>query len=164
MANFSFDVVSDVDLQEVDNAVNQARKEINQRYDFKGSKCKIDFNRAEKKLILVGDNDYKLRALRDVLSGRLIKRGISVKSLKYGDPQQAFEGTMRQNVDIASGIDKEKAKELVKIIKDLKLKVQTNIQEDKLRVIAAKKDDLQEVMSHLKSLDFSLPLSFCNYR
>ncbi len=164
MANFSFDVVSDVDLQEVDNAVNQARKEINQRYDFKGSKCKIDFNREEKKLVLVGDNDYKLRALREVISGRLIKRGISVKSLKYGDPQQAFEGTMRQSVDIATGIDKEKAKELVKVIKDLKLKVQTNIQEDKLRVIAAKKDDLQEVMSHLKSLDFSLPLSFCNYR
>lgn len=164
MANFSFDIVSEVDLQEVDNAVNQAGKEINQRYDFKGSKCKIELKRDEKKLILIGDNEYKLSAVREVLNGRLIKRGISLKSLKFGEPQQAFEGTLRQSVDIATGIEKEKAKELVKIIKDLKLKVQTNIEGDKLRVSAAKKDDLQEVISALKSVDFSLPISFCNYR
>ncbi|MBU1086198.1 MAG: YajQ family cyclic di-GMP-binding protein [Candidatus Omnitrophica bacterium] len=164
MANFSFDIVSEVDLQEVDNAVNQAGKEINQRYDFKGSKCKIEFKRDEKKLILVGDNEYKLSAVREVLNGRLIKRGISLKSLKFNEPQQAFEGTLRQSVDIATGIEKEKAKELVKIIKDLKLKVQTNIEGEKLRVIAAKKDDLQEVMNHLKSIELSLAISFCNYR
>jgi len=164
MANFSFDIVSEVDLQEVDNAVHQAGKEINQRYDFKGSKCKIEFKREEKQLILVGDNEYKLSAVREVLNGRLIKRGISLKSLKFGEPQQASEGTLRQSVDIATGIEKEKAKELVKIIKDLRLKVQTNIEGEKLRVSAAKKDDLQEVMSHLKSVNFSLPISFCNYR
>ncbi len=164
MANFSFDIVSEVDLQEVDNAVHQAGKEINQRYDFKGSKCKIEFKRAEKKLTLIGDNEYKLSAVREVLNGRLIKRGISLKSLKFGEPQQASEGTLRQSVDIATGIEKEKAKELVKIIKDLKLKVQTNIEGEKLRVSAAKKDDLQEVMSSLRAVDFSLPISFCNYR
>ncbi|MBU1044724.1 MAG: YajQ family cyclic di-GMP-binding protein [Candidatus Omnitrophica bacterium] len=164
MANFSFDIVSEVDLQEVDNAVNQAGKEINQRYDFKGSKCEIEFKRVEKKLILIGDNEYKLSAVREVLNGRLIKRGISLKSLKFNEPQQAFEGTLRQSVDIATGIEKEKAKELVKIIKDLKLKVQTNIEGEKLRVIAAKKDDLQEVMNHLRSIELSLAISFCNYR
>lgn len=164
MANFSFDIVSEVDLQEVDNAVNQAGKEINQRYDFKGSKCKIEFKREEKKLILVGDNEYKLNALREVLNGRIVKRGISLKSLKFGDAQQAFEGTMRQSVDIATGIEKEKAKELVKIIKEMNLKVQTNIEGEKLRVSAAKKDDLQEVINHLRAIDFSLPISFCNYR
>jgi uncharacterized protein YajQ (UPF0234 family) len=164
MANFSFDVVSEVNMQEVDNAVNQARKEINQRYDFKGSKCSIEFKRDEKKLILIGDNDYKLRSLRDVLNGRLIKRGIALKSLKFNDPQQAFEGTLRQNVDIATGIEKEKAKELVKQIKGLKLKVQTQIEGEKLRVSSPKKDELQEVIKFLKSLDFPLPLSFCNYR
>jgi cyclic-di-GMP-binding protein len=164
MANFSFDIVSEVDLQEVDNAVNQASKEISQRYDFKGSKCKIEFKRDEKKLILVGDNEYKLSAVREVLNGRLIKRGISLKSLKFSEAQQAFEGTMRQSVEIAQGIEKEKAKELVKIIKDLKLKVQTNIEGEKLRVSAAKKDDLQEVINKLRVLDFALPLNFCNYR
>ena len=164
MSKFSFDIVSEVDMQEVDNAVNQAKKEISQRYDFKGSKCEIDFKREEKKLILVADNDYKLRALRDVLNGRLIKRGISLKSLDLGQPQQAFEGTVRQHIDIAVGIDKEKAKELVKIIKDMKLKVQASIEGEKLRVTAAKKDDLQEVISNIKSIEFSLPLSFCNYR
>jgi cyclic-di-GMP-binding protein len=164
MANFSFDIVSEVDLQEVDNAVNQASKEINQRYDFKGSKCKIEFRRDEKKLILIGDNEYKLSAVREVLNGRLIKRGISLKSLKFGEAQQAFEGTMRQSVEIAQGIEKEKAKELVKIIKDLKLKVQTNIEGENLRVSAAKKDDLQEVINKLRVLDFALPLNFCNYR
>jgi uncharacterized protein YajQ (UPF0234 family) len=164
MGNFSFDVVSEVDLQEVDNAVNQARKEVSQRYDFKGSKCSIEFKREDKKLILVGDNDYKLRSLREVLNGRLVKRGISLKSLKFNDPQQAFEGTLRQHIDIATGIEKEKAKELAKKIKDLKLKVQTHIEGEKLRVSAPKKDDLQEVIKFLKGLDFSLPLSFCNYR
>ncbi|MFH1062269.1 MAG: YajQ family cyclic di-GMP-binding protein [Candidatus Omnitrophota bacterium] len=164
MANFSFDIVSEVDLQEVDNAVNQASKELNQRYDFKGGKCKIEFKRDEKKLILVGDNEYKLSSVREVLNGRMVKRGISLKSLKFGEAQQAFEGTMRQSVDIATGIEKEKAKELVKIIKELNLKVQTNIEGEKLRVSAAKKDDLQQVINHLKALDFALPLNFCNYR
>ncbi|MFH1459476.1 MAG: YajQ family cyclic di-GMP-binding protein [Candidatus Omnitrophota bacterium] len=164
MANFSFDIVSEVDLQEVDNAINQARKEIIQRYDFKNSKCSIDFSRKEKKITLVADNDYKLRSLTDILNTRMVKRGISLKSLKFNEVQKAFEGTLRQLVEISTGIDKEKAKELVKIIKDLKLKVQSQIEGEKLRISSAKKDDLQAVINHLKSIDFPLPLMFCNYR
>lgn len=163
-SNFSFDIVSEVDLQEVDNAVNQAKKELAQRYDFKDSKSTIEFKREEKKIILIGDDDFKLRALKDMLTTRLAKRGISYKSLTFLEPEKAFEGTLRQSVDIATGIPKEKAKDLVKIIKDLNLKVQTQIEGEKLRVLSAKKDDLQAVIVHLRSLDFPLPLSFINYR
>lgn len=164
MANFSFDIVSEVDMQEVDNAVNQAKKELVQRYDFKGTKSSIEFDRSEKKLTLIGDDDFKLRALRDILAGRLAKRGVSFKSLTFKEPEKAFEGTLRQQVEIVSGIDKEKAKDLNKIIKELGLKVQTQIEGEKIRVISAKKDDLQTVIAHLRSIDFPLPLSFCNYR
>lgn len=164
MANFSFDIVSEVDLQEVDNAVNQAKKELSQRYDFRNSKSSIDYDRTEKKITLVGDDDYKLRSLVDILSTKVVKRGISLKSLNFGQPQQAFEGTLRQIIEISTGIPKEKAKDLVKIIKDLNLKVQTQIEGDRLRVLSAKKDDLQAVISHLKAIDFPVALSFCNYR
>jgi len=164
MANFSFDIVSEVDLQEVDNAVNQAIKEMAQRYDFKNSKSSIDYDRQEKKIILIADDDFKLRSVTDILATRLAKRGISLKSLKFNNPEKAFEGTLRQRVDISTGIDKEKAKELVGIIKDLRLKVQAQIEGEKLRVSSPKKDDLQAVIVHLKKIDFSLPLSFCNYR
>lgn len=164
MANFSFDIVSEVDMQEVDNAVNQAKKELAQRYDFKGSKSSIEFDRVEKKMTLIGDDDYKLRALRDILATRLAKRGVSLKFLNFKEPEKAFEGTLRQQVEIVSGIDKEKAKDLNKIIKELGLKVQTQIEGEKIRVISAKKDDLQTVIAHLRSIDFPLPLSFCNYR
>ena len=164
MANFSFDIVSEVDLQEVDNAVNQAIKEMAQRYDFKNSKSSIDYDREEKKITLIADDDFKLRSVTDILATRLAKRGISLKSLKFNDPEKAFEGTLRQRIDISIGIDKEKAKELVGIIKELKLKVQTQIEGEKLRVSSLKKDDLQAVITHLKNIDFSLPLSFCNYR
>jgi cyclic-di-GMP-binding protein len=163
-ANSSFDIVSEADMQEVDNAVNQAKKEIMTRYDFKGSKSSVDLNREEKKITLIGDDDFKLRSLRDILATKMAKRGVSLKSLKYGDPEKAFEGTMRQTIEIATGIDKEKAKELVKIIKDLGLKVQAAIEGEKIKVSGAKKDELQAVIAHLRSLDFSLPLSFTNYR
>ncbi len=164
MDNFSFDIVSEVDLQEVDNAVNQAKKELAQRYDFKNSKCSIDFNRIEKKMTLIGDDDFRLRALKEVLTTKMAKRGISIKSLVFKEPDKAFEGTLRQLVEISIGIDKERAKELVKIIKNLKLRVQTSIEGDKLRVSSAKKDDLQAVIAHLRGIDFPLALSFCNYR
>lgn len=164
MANFSFDIVSEVDLQEIDNAVNQAKKELLQRYDFKNSKSSIDYDRDKKIITLIADDDYKLQALTDVLATRLAKRGVSLKSFKFNEPQKAFEGTLRQLVDISMGIEKEKAKELVNIIKGLNLKVQTQIEGEKLRVSSAKKDDLQEVIAHLRKIDFSLPLSFCNYR
>ena len=164
MANFSFDVVSEVDLQEVDNAVNQAKKELLQRYDFKNSKCSIDFNRNEKKITLIGNDDFKLRAVKDVLATKMVKRGVKLKALLFREPQKAFEGSLRQLVDISVGIDKEKAKELVKIIKKLRLKVQASIEGEKLRVSSPKKDDLQVVIAHLKSIDFPLALSFRNYR
>jgi uncharacterized protein YajQ (UPF0234 family) len=163
-SNPSFDIVSEVDMQEVDNAVNQAKKELATRYDFKGSKSSVDLNRDEKKITLIADDDFKLRSLRDILATKMAKRGVSLKSLQYGEPEKAFEGTLRQKVDIATGIDKEKAKELVKIIKDLGLKVQASIEGEKIKVSAVKKDDLQSVISHLRSIDFPLALSFTNYR
>lgn len=164
MASFSFDIVSEVDLQEMDNAVNQASKELAQRYDFKDSKARIDFDRKEKTLTLIADDDFKLRALTDILATRMAKRGISLKAVKFNDPEKAFEGYLRQKVDICMGIDKEKAKELTGIIKNLGLKVQTQIEGEKIKVSSAKKDELQAVIVHLKGLNFSLPLSFCNYR
>lgn len=164
MANFSFEIASEVDLQEMDNAVNQANKELGQRYDFKDSKAGIEFDRKEKKLTLLADNDFRLRALTDILATRIAKRGISLKSLKFNDPEKAFQGYLRQAVDICMGIDKERAKELTAAIKGLGLKVQTQIEGEKIKVSSPKKDDLQAVIAHLRGLDFSLPLSFGNYR
>ena len=164
MANFSFEIASEVDLQEMDNAVNQACKELAQRYDFKDSKASIDYDRKEQKITLVADNDFKLRALTDMLATRMAKRKISLKSLKFNDPEKAFEGYLRQRADICMGIDKEKAKELAGIIKGLGLKVQAQIEGEKIKVSSAKKDELQAVIAHLKGLDFPLALSFCNYR
>ncbi|MFH0738659.1 MAG: YajQ family cyclic di-GMP-binding protein [Candidatus Omnitrophota bacterium] len=164
MANFSFDIISEVDLQEMDNAVNQANKELVQRYDFKDSKASIAYDRKEKKVTLVADDDFKLRALTDILATRMAKRNISLKSLKFNPPEKAFEGYLRQIVEIYMGIDKEKAKELTGIIKGLGLKVQTQIEGEKIKVSSPKKDELQAVITHLKGLDFSLPLNFCNYR
>jgi len=164
MANFSFDIVSEVDLQEVDNAVNQSAKELSQRYDFKNSKSSLAFDRKEKNITLVADDDFKLRALTDILETRLAKRGVSIKALKFNDPEKAFEGYLRQKVDILMGIDKEKAKELTASIKGLGLKVQAQIEGEKIKVSSAKKDELQAVIAHLRGLDFSLPLNFCNYR
>jgi len=164
MANFSFDIISEVDLQEVDNAINQAKKELSQRYDFKDSKASIDFNRDEKKITLIADDDYKLRSLTDILNTRLAKRGVALKSLNPGIPEKAFAGTLRQIIEINMGISKEKAKELTKIIKGLNPKIQIQIEGEKIRVMSPKKDDLQAVIALLKSIDFSLPLTFCNYR
>jgi cyclic-di-GMP-binding protein len=163
-ANFSFDIVSEVDLQEVDNAVNQSKKELAQRYDFRGSKSSIDFDRAEKKITIVADDDLKLRSLKDILATKLAKRGVSLKALTFKDPEKAFEGTLRQLVELATGIDKEKAKDLVRIIKDQGLKIQTQIEGEKIRVSGPKKDDLQAVIAHLRAVDFPLALNFNNFR
>jgi uncharacterized protein YajQ (UPF0234 family) len=164
MPNFSFDIVSEVNLQEVDNAVNQACKELAQRYDFKDSKSSITFDRKAQEIALVADDDFKLRALTDILATRLTKRSVSLKSLKFNDPEKAFEGYLRQKAQICMGIDKEKAKELTGIIKKLGAKVQTQIEGEKIRVTAPKKDELQSVIVHLRAIDFSLPLNFCNFR
>jgi len=164
MANFSFEIISEVDLQEMDNAVNQANKELTQRYDFRDSKASIAYDRKEEKITLVADDEFKLRALTDILATRMAKRGISLKALKFNPPEKAFEGYLRQQVEICMGIEKEKAKELVGIIKGLGLKVQTQIEGEKIKVSSAKKDELQAVIAHLRGLNFSIPLSFGNYR
>jgi hypothetical protein len=164
MANFSFEIVSEVDLQEMDNAVNQANKELAQRYDFKDSKASIAYDRKEAKITLIADDEFKLRALTDILATRMAKRGISLKSLKFNEPEKAFEGYLRQQVEICMGIEKEKAKELAGIIKGLGLKVQTQIEGEKIKVSSPKKDELQAVIAYLRGLDFSIPLSFGNYR
>ena len=164
MANFSFDIVSEADLQEVDNAVNQANKELAQRYDFKNSKASIAYDRKEKKITLIADDDFKLRALTGILAARMAKRNISLKSLKFNNPEKAFEGYLRQAVEICTGIDKEKAKELTGIIKGLGLKVQTQIEGEKIKVSSPQKDELQAVIAHLRGLNFSIPLQFSNYR
>lgn len=161
---FSFDIVSDVDMQEVDNAIQQAKKELGNRYDFKGSKSSIEYNREEKKITLVTPDDFKLRSLKDIVLTRIVKRGISPKSLTFNDPEKVFSGNLKQEAQITTGIEKEKARELVKIIKNLGMKVQSQIEGEKVRVFSPKKDDLQAVMQHLRDLDFSVPLHFNNYR
>jgi len=161
---FSFDIISEADLQEVDNAVNQAQKEMAQRFDFKGSKASIEYNRAEKKLKIVGDDDFKLRAVRDMLNGKLVKRGVSLKLITYKDPVSVFGGCLEQAADLAAGIPQDRAKELVKLVRGLELKVQAQIEGEKVRVSSAKKDDLQVVINHLRKVDFPVALTFCNYR
>ena len=162
--NYSFDIVSEADLQEVDNAVNQARKELAQRFDFKGSKSSIEYNRAEKKITLVGDDDFKLRSVNNILADKLAKRSVSMKLLTFSEPLKVFGGCVQQTADLASGIPHEKAKELVKMIKALGLKVQPQIEGEKIRVVSPKKDDLQAVIAYLRKIEFPLALSFCNYR
>ena len=162
--NFSFDIISEADLQEVDNAVNQAKKELMQRFDFKGSKSSIEYNRDEKKITVAGDDDFKLRSVKDILAAKLAKRGVSMKLLTFSESQKIFGGCLQQAADLASGIPHEKAKELVKIIRGMELKVQAQIEGDKIRVSSPKKDDLQAVMTHIRKIDFPLALTFCNYR
>ena len=161
---FSFDVVSKVDLQEVSNAVQQASKEIVTRFDFRGSKSKIEWNDKELQLTLTSDDEHKLKSVVDILETRLVKRGIAVKSLDFQKIEPAALGTVRQLVKIQQGIPIEKSKEIVKAIKDRKLKVQASIQADQVRVVGRAKDDLQEVMAMLRAGDFGVPLQFTNYR
>jgi hypothetical protein len=161
---FSFDIVSEVNLQEVDNAVNQARKEIGQRYDFKGSKSSIELNTKEKTLALVSDDEFKLKSVVDVLEDKLIKRGVPIKALDFGTVEQAAGNTVRQAVTLRVGIDKENAKTIVKMIKDLKLKVQAQIMDDQIRVSGKNKDDLQAAMKAVRSADLTFAVHFTNYR
>ena len=163
-ADFSFDIVSRIDLQEVDNAVNQARKELATRFDFKGSKSTFDWNKTDKKITLIADDDLKLKNLVDMLSTRLAARKISLKALDWKTAEKAFDGMVRQEVLLKVGIPGEQAKEIVKEIKNLKLKVQPSIQGEEVRVTSRSKDDLQSVISHLKSYPAPLPLQFTNFR
>jgi uncharacterized protein YajQ (UPF0234 family) len=161
----SFDVTSSVDLQEVDNAVNQARKEITQRYDFKGSMAEIQFNKAENTLTLVADDNMKMDALWDVLQTRLLRRNVPVKNLKLGDVETATGSTIRRVVTLQQGIPSDAAREIIKYLKDQKLKkVQATIQGDQLRITSASKDELQQAIQVLRGHDFGIALQFGNYR
>jgi len=160
----SFDIVSEVNLQEVDNAINQARKEIGQRYDFKGSKSSIDLNLKEKKLTVVSDDEFKLKSVIDILQNKLIKRGVPVKALDYGAVESASAGTVRQLITLRVGIDKDNARLIVKKIKDTKLKVQAQIMDDQVRVSGKNKDDLQAVMKMIREADLNFAVQFTNYR
>jgi uncharacterized protein YajQ (UPF0234 family) len=161
----SFDITSTIDFQEVDNALNQARKEVGQRYDFKGAKADIDLNSTEKKLTLVADDEFKMNALWEVVQTRLVRRGVPVKNFRVGDSQPAAGATVKRVVDIQQGIPIEAAREIVKFLKDKKLKkVQAAIQADQVRVSSPSKDDLQEAMRHLRDHDFGVALQFGNYR
>jgi cyclic-di-GMP-binding protein len=161
----SFDVTTGVDLQEVDNAVNQAQKEIAQRYDFKGSVATIELKRAEGQIALAAENDFKMQALFDVLQGKLIKRGVSVKNLDIGEITPAGGDTVRRDITLKMALDGETAKKIAAAIKEAKLKkVQAAIQGDQVRVSSPSKDDLQDAMALLRSKDFGVELKFGNYR
>ena len=162
MADSSFDVVSTVDLQEVKNAIGQAMKEITTRFDLKGTSSNIELVGEE--IIITSGDESKMKAVRDVLEGRLVKRNVPLKALTFGDIQKALGGTARQTVAMQKGIPTEKAREIVKIIKGSKLKVQAAIQADQVRVSSPSKDELQEAMRLLREHDFGVALQFGNYR
>jgi hypothetical protein len=159
---FSFDVVSKTDMQEVANAVQQAQKELAQRFDFKGSKSSIELTGEE--LVIASDDEGKLRSVIDILESKLVKRKVALKSLDYGKIEAATMGTVRQRAKIVQGIESEKAKAIVKTLKDAKLKVQASIQADQVRVVGRSKDDLQKAMSLVRENDYGIPLQFTNYR
>lgn len=160
--DFSFDIVSETDRQEVANAIQQAQKELAQRFDFKGSKSSIELTAEE--IVLVSDNEGKLRSVRDIVESKLVKRKVSLKALDYGKVDAAALGTVRQRATIVQGIEIEKAKAIVKAVKDAKLKVQISIQGDQVRVVGRSKDDLQRAITLVKEHDFGIPVQFTNYR
>jgi len=162
MAEPTFDVVSEVSLPEVANAVSQARKEVGQRFDLKGTAAGIE--QTDELLTLTANDEFGLRAVTDLLQAKLAKRGVSLKALSFGAVESASKGTVRQVVTIRRGIPSEKAREIVKAVKDSKLKVQVAIQGDQLRVSGKKKDDLQAAIALLRGADFGIPLQFTNFR
>ncbi len=161
---FSFDVVSKVDMQEVKNAIDQALKEITQRFDFKGTKTELTLKEKEMELVIVSDDEYKLKSVVDIVRGKLVKRNVSVRAFTFGAVEPALGGLVRQVAKIQSGLAMEKAKEIVKEIKDGKLKVQAQIQADQVRVQSKSKDELQTAIAFLKKKDFGIDLQFTNYR
>jgi len=159
---FSFDVVSKTDMQEVVNAVQQAQKELGQRFDFKGSKSSIEL--AAEEIVLISDDEGKLVSVKDILETKLVKRKVALKALEYGKIEGALGGTVRQRAKIVQGIEIEKAKAIVKTIKDAKLKVQASIQSDQVRVVGRTKDDLQRAIALIRENDYGIPVQFTNYR
>lgn len=163
-ATNSFDIVSILDFMEMDNAINQTEKEIQTRYDFKGSKTELSLNKKDKKLTIHSDDEFKLKAVVDILQSRMIKRGISIKCMVAGKVEQATMGSARQTFSLISGLDKEQAKEVTKVIKDSGVKVQAQINDDLVRVTGKSRDDLQDVIKLLKEKDLAFPVQFVNYR
>ena len=163
MADSSFDVVSKIDQQELDNALNQARKEIAGRFDFKNSKTEIDYD-GKTAITVLSDDELKMKNVMDIISSKAIKRGIDVKAFDFGKVEPAAQNTVRQTITLRSGIPKDKSKALMDAIKALKLKVSAQYQDEQIRVSGKSRDDLQKVIAHLKSLDYELPLQFVNYR
>ena len=162
MAESSFDVISTVDMQEMKNAIGQAMKEIVTRFDLKGTSSNIELQAEE--VVVTSSDEFKLKAVRDVLEGRLVKRGVPLKALSYGTVEKALGGTARQAIALQKGIPSEKAREIVKIIKNSKLKVQAAIQGDQVRVSGKNRDDLQSVIQMLKGTDLGIDMQFTNYR
>src|ERR1043165_657603 len=158
----SFDVVSQVDRAEISNAINQTLKEVGQRFDFKGSHANVALEKEE--LVLTAEDETKLRNMNDILQQKLVRRGVPLKALSYGTVEPAAGGTVRQRAQIQQGIPSEKAKEVVKFIKDSKLKVQAAIQGDTVRVSGRDRDTLQDVIARLKAKDFGINMQFTNYR
>ena len=158
----SFDIVSKVDLSEVTNAINIAKKEIENRFDFKGSKSDITLDKEE--IVIVSDDEYKLGQVKDVLLSKLIKREVSIKNLDYGKMEPASGGTVRQRVKLVQGIDKDNAKKINTIIKDTGLKVKSQIQDDQIRVVGKSRDDLQGIISAIRKADLPIEVQFINYR
>lgn len=161
-ASSSFDIVSELEMQEMDNAINQTRKEISQRYDFKGAIAEIDFKNDELKIH--AQDEFKLESIMEILKGKMVKRGISPKFLEPQKIEPASNGTIRQVIKIKKGIEKEKAKEIVQDIKNSKIKVQGQIMDDVVRVSGKDKDDLQAVIQLVKGKDYGVELQFTNYR
>lgn len=162
MSDYSFDIVSRVDTQELSNAINQAMREIENRYDFKGSKSEI--RQEDTEVIIISDDDFKLKSVIDILQSRMVKRGISLKNLEYGKIEPASGGTVRQVITVKQGIDKDAAKKINTLIRDSKLKVKSQVQGDQIRVSGKSKDDLQKVIALCKEADFPIDLQFVNYR
>jgi hypothetical protein len=160
----TLDIVSKIDLAEVQNAVNQVNAEIAQRFDFKGSKSEVTLDQKAPSLTILADSDVKLRSVTEIIESKLFKRGVSIKALDFQDPEKASGDMVRQLVKIQQGIPTDKAKEIVKTIKGLKMKVQASIQEDQVRVTGKKIDDLQALMAELKGIDFKIDMQFVNFR
>jgi cyclic-di-GMP-binding protein len=158
----SFDIVSKVDLPEVSNGINIALKEIQTRYDFKGSKSDIKLEKEE--IVLISDDDYKLEQLKDVLITKLIKRGVPIKNIDYGKVENASGGTVRQRASLVQGIDKDNSKKINTIIKNTGLKVKSQIQDDQIRVTAKSRDDLQQIIAAIRAADLPIEVQFLNYR
>lgn len=160
----SFDVVSQVDLQEIDNAVNQTVKEISQRYDFKNSKTTLEWRAKDKQIVIVADDDYKLSAATDILQSKMVKRSVPLKNMKYGTIEQAMGSQVRQVITVQQGLEKEDAKKITQVIKDAKLKVQPQIMDDQVRVSSKSIDDLQDTIRTLRSANLEVDVQFINMR